>query len=73
MLSIALSLGVAGAVLELVPYLGGVIVTAIAVVVALAGPAWLPIAVVVLELVIANIESHIVYPKLVGDIVDCTR
>ncbi len=65
----ALSLGVAGAVLELVPYLGGVVVTAIAVVVAFSGPAWLPIAVVVLELIIANIESHIVYPKLVGDIV----
>ncbi|MBA3947157.1 MAG: AI-2E family transporter [Herpetosiphonaceae bacterium] len=65
----ALSLGAAGAVLELVPYLGGVIVTAIAVVVAFGGPAWLPLAVVVLELIVANLESHVVYPKLVGDIV----
>lgn len=65
----ALSLGVAGAVLELIPYLGGAIVTVIAMLVALAVSPWLPLGVLVLELVVANIESHVVYPKLVGDIV----
>lgn len=65
----AVSLGVAGAVLELIPYIGGAIVTVIAMIVALSVSPWLPLAVLGLELVVANIESHIVYPKLVGEIV----
>jgi predicted PurR-regulated permease PerM len=65
----ALSLGVAGAVLELIPYVGGVIVTALGVLVALAVSPLLALGVIVLYLIVANIESHVVYPKLVGDIV----
>jgi predicted PurR-regulated permease PerM len=65
----AFSLGVAGAILELIPYVGGAIVTMIAMLVALSISPWLPLGVLGLELLIANIESHVIYPKLVGDIV----
>jgi predicted PurR-regulated permease PerM len=65
----ALSLGVAGGVLELIPYVGGIIVTVLAMLVALTISPLLALGVLVLEVVVANIESHIVYPKLVGDIV----
>lgn len=65
----AFSLGVAGAILELIPYVGGAIVTLIAMLVALTISPLLALGVLGLELVVANIESHIIYPKLVGDIV----
>lgn len=64
-----LSLGVAGAVLELIPYVGGAIVTGLGMLVALTVSPWLALYVLGLYLVVANIESHVVYPKLVGDIV----
>jgi predicted PurR-regulated permease PerM len=63
------SLGVAGAILELIPYVGGTIVTIIAMLLALSISPWLALGVLGLQLVVAGIESHIVYPKLVGDIV----
>lgn len=65
----ALSLGVAGAVLELIPYLGGAIVTIVAMLIALTISPWRALGVLVLELVIANVESHVIYPKLVGGLV----
>lgn len=65
----AFSLGLAGAILELVPYVGGVIVTTIAMLVALTISPWVALAVLALELLVATVESHVVYPKLVGDIV----
>jgi predicted PurR-regulated permease PerM len=65
----AFSLGVAGAILELIPYVGGAIVTALAMLVALAISPWLSLGVLVWEIIVANIESHVVYPKVVGDIV----
>jgi len=65
----ALSLGVAGAVLELIPYVGGAVVTAIAMLVALSISPWLALAVLVLEIVVANVESHVLYPKVVGNAV----
>jgi predicted PurR-regulated permease PerM len=65
----AFSLGLAGAILELIPYVGGAIVTVVAMLVALTISPWLALGVLALELVVASIESHIVYPKLVGDIV----
>jgi predicted PurR-regulated permease PerM len=65
----ALSLGVAGAVLELIPYVGGVTVTAIAMLVAITISPWRALAVLVLEIVVANIESHVLYPKVVGNAV----
>jgi predicted PurR-regulated permease PerM len=65
----ALSLGVAGAVLELIPYVGGATVTAIAMLVALTISPWRALAVLVLEIVVANVESHVLYPKVVGNAV----
>ncbi|HET7229320.1 MAG TPA: AI-2E family transporter [Longimicrobium sp.] len=65
----ALSLGVAGAVLELIPYVGGAVVTAIAMLVALSISPWLAVAVLVLEIIVANVESHVLYPKVVGNAV----
>jgi predicted PurR-regulated permease PerM len=65
----ALSLGVAGAVLELIPYVGGITVTAIAMLVALTISPWLAVGVLVLEIVVANVESHVIYPKMVGNAV----
>jgi predicted PurR-regulated permease PerM len=65
----ALSLGVAGAVLELIPYVGGATVTAIAMLVAVTISPWRALAVLVLEIVVANIESHVLYPKVVGNAV----
>jgi predicted PurR-regulated permease PerM len=65
----ALSLGVAGAVLELIPYVGGAIVAGLGMLVALAVSPWLALGVLVLYLVVATIESHVIYPKLMGNIV----
>jgi predicted PurR-regulated permease PerM len=65
----ALSLGVAGAVLELIPYVGGITVTAIGMLVALTISPWLAVGVLVLEVVVANVESHVIYPKMVGNAV----
>jgi predicted PurR-regulated permease PerM len=65
----ALSLGVAGAVLELIPYVGGITVTVIAMLVALSISPWLALGVLVLEIVVANVESHVIYPKMVGNAV----
>jgi predicted PurR-regulated permease PerM len=65
----ALSLGVAGAVLELIPYVGGITVTAIAMLVALTLSPLHAVGVLVLEVVVANVESHVLYPKVVGDAV----
>jgi predicted PurR-regulated permease PerM len=65
----ALSLGVAGAVLELIPYVGGITVTAIAMLVALTLSPLHALGVLVLEIVVANVESHVIYPKMVGNAV----
>ena len=65
----ALSLGVAGAVLELIPYVGGVTVTLIAMLVAVTISPWKALLVLILEIVVANVESHVLYPKVVGDAV----
>jgi predicted PurR-regulated permease PerM len=62
----AVSLGVAGAVLELVPYVGQVIVTLVAVLLVLPVSLGKAIAVLALEVVVASVQSHVVYPRLVG-------
>jgi predicted PurR-regulated permease PerM len=62
----AFSLGCVGAVLEFVPYLGGAIVTTVAALIALTVSPWLPLAVLLLEAMIALIEGHVLYPKFVG-------
>lgn len=66
----ALTLGTIGAVLEIIPYVGGFVTIALTILVALTtGKLWLLIAAVVWYVVVVNVEAHIVAPKLVGEIV----
>ncbi|KPV53038.1 hypothetical protein SE17_11945 [Kouleothrix aurantiaca] len=65
----AFALGLAAAFMELIPYVGGAIVTGLGMLVALSSSPWLALGVLVLYLVIANVEANIVYPRVVGDIV----
>ena len=66
----ALTLGTIGAVLEIIPYVGGFITIILAVLVALTtGKLWLIIAVLIWYAIVVNLEAHIVAPKLVGEIV----
>ena len=63
----AFALGLAAAFMELIPYVGGAIVTAIAMLVALSSSIWLALGVLAVYLVVANVEANIVYPKFVGE------
>jgi len=63
----AFALGLAAAFMELIPYVGGAIVTGLAMLVALTSSVWLALGVLVVYLVVANVEANIVYPKFVGE------
>ena len=63
----AFALGLAAAILELVPYVGGAVVTGVAMLVALSVSPWLALGVLILYMAIAAIESNVVYPKFVGN------
>ncbi len=66
----ALTLAVVGAVLEIVPYIGGFVTVILAVLVAATtGKLWLVGATLVWYLLVVNVEAHIVGPKMVGDVV----
>lgn len=66
----ALTIGTIGAVLEIIPYVGGAITIILAVLVAATtGKLWLIIAALVWYAIVVNLEAHIVAPKLVGEIV----
>jgi predicted PurR-regulated permease PerM len=66
----ALTLGTVGAVLEIIPYVGGLITIVLAVLVALTtGKLWLIVAALIWYAIVVNVEAHIVAPKLVGEIV----
>ena len=65
----AFALGLAAGLMELIPYVGGLIVTALAILVALSVSPWLALGVLALYLVVSTIEANILYPKVVGDIV----
>jgi predicted PurR-regulated permease PerM len=65
----AFALGLAAGFMELIPYVGGLIVTTLAMLVALSISPWLALGVLALYLVVSTIEANILYPKVVGDIV----
>jgi predicted PurR-regulated permease PerM len=65
----AFALGLAAAFMELIPYVGGLIITALSVLIALSISPWMALGVVALYLVVSNVEANILYPKIVGDIV----
>jgi predicted PurR-regulated permease PerM len=62
----AFALGLAAAILELIPYVGGAIVTAIAMLVALSISPWLVLGVLIVYVIVGAVESNVVYPKVVG-------
>lgn len=66
----ALTLGTVGGILEIIPYVGGLLTVVLAVLVAATtGKLWLIVAAVVWYTIVVNLEAHIVAPKLVGEIV----
>jgi len=66
----ALTLAVVGAVLEVIPYIGGFVTVILAVVVAATtGKFWLVGATLLWYLLVVNVEAHIIGPKMVGDVV----
>ena len=64
----ALSLGVIGGVLELIPYVGGFVTLALAVLVALTDDPIKVVFAVVVYTIVANVEAHVVAPSVMGRI-----
>jgi predicted PurR-regulated permease PerM len=62
----ALTIGLVGGVLEIVPYLGGAVALALAVLSALSVSPWLALGVFVFYLVVVEVEAHIVAPAFYG-------
>lgn len=65
----AASIGLAAAVLEMIPYLGGAITVIIASAIALTIGIPETVIVIVLYAVLVNVESHILAPKFIGNAV----
>lgn len=68
-LPFAISLGIIAGVLEVIPYLGGLVTVILAVMLAMTLGWWHVLAVLVAYVVLINIESHILAPKLIGNAV----
>lgn len=62
----ALTLGVVGGVLEIIPYVGGFVTVALAVLVAATTTPLKLIAVVILYTVVTNVEAHVLAPSVMG-------
>jgi predicted PurR-regulated permease PerM len=65
----ALTIGLVGGVLEIVPYLGGAVALVLAVLSALSVSPWLALGVFVFYIVVVEIEAHIVAPAFYGRII----
>ena len=66
----ALTLGTVGVVLELIPYVGGLFAAFLAMLVAATtGELWRVAAVFALYMVVANVEAHLISPRVMGDFV----
>jgi predicted PurR-regulated permease PerM len=63
------TLGLVGAALEVIPYLGGAVTLILALVVAGAQSPWLMLWTVVLYTVIVQVEAHVIAPPLIGRVV----
>lgn len=66
----AVSLGVIGGLLELIPYVGGFVATLLTMIVAFTVQPILALWVLGLHLVVGNIEVHVLAPKVMGRAVD---
>jgi predicted PurR-regulated permease PerM len=64
----ALTLGVAGGVLELIPYVGGFVTLVLACVVALTDDPIKVVGVIVIYTIVTNLEAHVVAPSVMGRI-----
>lgn len=62
----ALSIGLTGGVLEIVPYLGGIVAVTLAIFSALTVSPWLALWVLIFYIVVIEVESHIIAPVLYG-------
>jgi predicted PurR-regulated permease PerM len=65
----AFTIGLVGGVLEIVPYLGGITATLLAITSALTVNPWLALWVILLYVVVMEIEAHIVAPALYGRVI----
>lgn len=62
----ALTLGLVGGVLEIIPYIGGFVTLGLALLVALTTDPLKVIAVVVMYTIVTNVEAHVVAPSVMG-------
>lgn len=62
----ALTLGAVGGVLEIIPYVGGFVTVALAVLVAATTTPLKLIAVVILYTIVTNVEAHVLAPSVMG-------
>lgn len=65
----ALSIGVVGGVLEIVPYLGGALAVVLAVISALSVSPWLALWVIIFHVIVVELESHVIAPALYGKVI----
>lgn len=66
----AVTLGVIGGILELIPYVGGFIATILTMTVAFTTSPILAVWVLILHIIIGNIEVHVLAPRLMGRAVE---
>jgi predicted PurR-regulated permease PerM len=66
----SITIGIVGGVLEVIPYVGGVIAFTLAVLSALTINPWLALWVAVFYLLVVELESHVVAPALYGRVLD---
>ncbi len=65
----ALTIGIVGGLLEIVPYVGGAFALILAVISSLSVSPWLVIWVIVFHVVVVELESHVIAPALYGRII----
>ena len=62
----AMSIGLLGGIIEVIPYVGGMVTVTLASLVALTVNPWLVPVVIVWYLIVTNIEAHILTPAIMG-------
>lgn len=62
----AATIGLFGALVEVIPYVGGIMTVALASLVALSVHPWLVLAVLALYIVLSQVEAHVLFPALMG-------
>lgn len=65
----ALTIGIVGGLLEIVPYLGGALAVVLAVMSALPVDPWLALWVIIFHVIVVELESHVLAPALYGRVI----